>query len=270
MKKYLITLLLVLAFLPVQNIDAQSANTGFVPGNIWYSKDPFEEGDKIKIYTLIFNPDTKELSGNVSFFDNSVLLGKKSFVVASRGVRDISIDWTVSVGAHKIYAKIENAKFLTSPGKYQEVDIASDQTEESQSTVGKKIVTPPVKAEANNNPTTTNSITSIEESIKENTPSVISTPILATTNALEGVRISASLATDNKKAATKTELTSLNNVNKKNTKAVAAAKWLKPFKYVELFFLTILSLIFKYKIIFYGILAVVLFYLVRYIFRLFF
>ena len=61
----------------MQKILAQSSNTGFVPGNIWYSKDPFEEGDKVKIYTFIFNPDSRELSGTVIFFDKTVLLGKK-------------------------------------------------------------------------------------------------------------------------------------------------------------------------------------------------
>ena len=90
-KKFLIFLFLTLLF-PINKISAEIANVGFIPDNIWYSKDPFFEGDKIKIYTLIFNPDGRELSGTVSFFDKTILLGKKDFRVSGNGVKDISID----------------------------------------------------------------------------------------------------------------------------------------------------------------------------------
>ena len=82
LKKAGIVLFLIFSLLPIQKIFAQSSNTGFVQANIWYSKDPFEEGDKVKIYTFIFNPDTRELSGTVIFFDNTVMLGKKDFIVS--------------------------------------------------------------------------------------------------------------------------------------------------------------------------------------------
>ena len=115
-KKVSIVLFLIFSLFPIQKIFAQNSNTGFVPGNIWYSKDPFEEGDKIKIYTFIFNPDARELSGTVIFFDKTVLLGKKDFIILSKSANDISIDWTVTAGDHTIFGKIENAKFLISKG----------------------------------------------------------------------------------------------------------------------------------------------------------
>jgi len=76
LKKALIFVLIINSLFGACRAYAQSSNAGFVPGNIWYSLDPFLEGDKIKIYTLIFNPDPRELSGTVVFFDNSVFLGK--------------------------------------------------------------------------------------------------------------------------------------------------------------------------------------------------
>src|SRR5438552_250675 len=110
MRKFWAILVLLFFLMPVGAL-AQS-NAGFIPSNIWYSKDPFEEGDKIKIYTLIFNPDSRQLSGTVSFFDQDNLLGKKTFTVTAKGVKDIAIDWMATVGSHKIYAKIESAQFL--------------------------------------------------------------------------------------------------------------------------------------------------------------
>ncbi|MFA5750720.1 MAG: hypothetical protein WCX79_03310 [Candidatus Paceibacterota bacterium] len=119
---------------------AQNSNAGFIKSNIWYSTDNFEEGDKIKIYTVIFNPDERELSGNVSFYDGSILLGKKSFSVTSRKIIDISIDWTVTAGNHSIYARIEKAQFYTNEGGYTEVILGRNETEKNESFVPKKII----------------------------------------------------------------------------------------------------------------------------------
>ena len=49
LKRIGIVLFLIFFLLPNHNLRAQDSNAGFVPGNIWYSQDPFEEGDKIKI-----------------------------------------------------------------------------------------------------------------------------------------------------------------------------------------------------------------------------
>ncbi len=138
LRKIGIILFLIFSLLPMEKISAQSPNTGFVQANLWYSKDPFEEGDKIKIYTFIFNPDARELSGIVVFFDKTVLLGKKEFTIPAKTANDVSIDWTVTAGDHTIFGKIENAKFLVSAGKYEEVYIAENETEKSSRTVSKK------------------------------------------------------------------------------------------------------------------------------------
>src|SRR6185436_8374955 len=85
--------LTVLLAAPLQKIFAQSSNAGFAPGNIWYSQDSFQEGDKVRIYTIVFNPDGRQLSGTVIFFDNSVFLGKKDFTVEPKAVKDVFMEW---------------------------------------------------------------------------------------------------------------------------------------------------------------------------------
>jgi len=284
LKKIGIVLFLVLFLFPLAKIQAETSNAGFIPANIWYSKDPFQEGDKIKIYTLIFNPDSRELSGTVNFFDKTVFLGKKDFKVPAKGVKDISIDWTATVGDHTIFGKIENAKFLVSKDKYEVAYLAKDETEQSKRTVSKKIIPKETSTDSNSELNTNNpgQIESIRNLIVEKTPDFIAKPISATAIAIEGFRESVGTASENKKQEIKVELKNLdenskivtdktaeleNNVTPTNlqTKLVSENKssFLKPFKYVELFALTLASGIFNNKLIFYGILVVGIFLIFR-------
>ncbi|HCY17813.1 MAG: hypothetical protein UR62_C0006G0009 [Candidatus Nomurabacteria bacterium GW2011_GWF2_35_12] len=266
LKKIGIILFLIFSLLPIQKIFAQDSNTGFVSGNIWYSQDPFEEEDKIKIYTFIFNPDSRELSGTVIFFDKTVLLGKKEFTLPAKTANDISIDWTVTVGDHTIFAKIENAKFLVSKGKYEEVYLAENETEKNSRTVSKKIISkenPEVNSETNTGTT----VSDIKKIIEEKTPNFIAEPIVSTVSTLEEFRINTNIASDNKKEEIKSEIKILDakkTTSKENTKTNPL---LKPLKYVEVFLLTIFSLILNNKILFYGFLIVIVFFILRFIWK---
>lgn len=268
---------------------APSDNVGFASANIRYSKDPFMEGDKIKIYTLVINPDSREFSGTVIFFDNTVLLGTKNFIVPANGVKDIYIDWTTTAGDHTIFGKIENAKFLISKGNYEYVYLTGNETEESNRTVQKTIIQ---NTGSSTNSTATDSgigsIQNIKNIIAEKTPDFIAKPITNTANAIDGFRESIAIASDKKKVETKTEIDNLdiinttpdikdlNNLkNSTNTKSTinssdnvnTKSRVFKPLKYLELFFLTLSSAIFNNKLIFYGLLAVLLFLLIRFTWR---
>jgi hypothetical protein len=268
--------ILLSAFMPVFRLSAQSSNAGFVPGNIWYSIDPFAEGDKIQIYTMLFNPDSREFSGTVIFFDKSLFLGKKDFTLKGKDASEVYINWTATAGDHKIYAKLENTKFLISPGKYEEVFRSGNQTEESERFVAKKVT--PEKALAKDSAASTksagddsgiSSIKAIEENIVEKTPDIISKPIIAAASGLESVRTSVEGSVDAKKVKTESELAAL-SAEKKDPKAEKASKILRPFKYIELFFLRLLDLVLRYRLIFYGLLAVLAYYLVHYLWHLVF
>jgi len=264
LKKIGTILFLIFSLLPIQKIFAQDSNIGFVSGNIWYSQDPFEEGDKIKIYTFIFNPDNRELFGTVIFFDKTILLGKKDFTIPAKTANDISIDWTVTVGDHTIFAKIENAKFLISKGKYEEVYLAENETEKSSRTVSKKIISKE-NSETSSETNTGTTVLDIKKIIEEKTPTFITEPIASTVNTLEEFRINTNIASDNKKEEIKNEIKALDapkNVSKENVKT---NPFLKPFKYVEVFLLTVFSFILNNTILFYGILTIVVFFILRFI-----
>lgn len=259
MKKIGLYIILIAALLlPQFFVLAQDA--GFVPSDIWYSKDPFQEGDKIKIYTVLFNPDTREFSGTVRFFDRETLLGKKDFKVGAKQIKDISIDWTVTAGSHAIYAKIENAKFLVSTGKYEPADLSETQTDESKRTVSRKITTADKEGETGGDdegPFKT--IENLEEFIAEKTPSIVAKPIIAAASGVEGFRTSVG---ESSKASQEMISAQLKQEPEKN-----AARLDRPIKHIKVFFLRLVSLVFNNKVIFYGLSLVLLFFILRLIWR---
>ncbi len=269
-KKIYIILILVLCLLPIFKISAQSSSAGFIPGNIWYSKNEPEEGEKIKIYTVLFNPDEREFSGTVIFFDKNIFLGKKTFTVKAKTVKDVSIDWTATVGSHSIFAKIENAKFLISNNKYEEIYLSGNQTEESKFSVSKKII----QNENLINNLKENilnigfdSIENLENLVEEKTPDIITKPVIISTNILEKFRENIGSIVKNTKEETKQELEVLKNTTEKKEED---NKFLTPFKYVKFFFLSLISFIFNQKIIFYSLSLIIVFFFLRYIWRLVF
>jgi hypothetical protein len=275
-KKLGIVLFLIFSFLPISKALAQTTtNAGFVPGNIWYSKDPFEEGDKIKIYTLIFNPDTSKFSGTVDFFDNSTLLGSKDFTIAATSTKDISINWTVTAGDHQIFGQIENAKIVETNGTSQNVTLSDNVTTKSSRTVSNKIIAQNIDAGINTVDgsfnATINSIQNIGDNVKNTLPTSLSQSVTTTTNTIDGLRVNAAATLQDKQTEAQSEINSLNSTSIKSSKNPTSTNdFQKPFAYIELFFFSILTAIFKYKIIFYGIIVIAVFVILRYIWYLIF
>ena len=172
-KKIIIFIFLIFSIFPFKNIFAQTQNVGIIPSNIWYSKDPFEEGDKIKIYTVVYNSDPRELSGTVIFFDNNIFLGKGDFSIAGKSTNDVSIDWTVTSGDHTIFAKIENAKFLISSGKYEDVYLAENKTADSKSSVTKKELSSLSNNLTDQIANVASSVSDINQNVKNSTPPIV-------------------------------------------------------------------------------------------------
>ena len=280
-RKIGIALLLLFCLLPAGKALAQATNAGFVPGNIWYVPDTFEEGDKVKIYTVIYNSDSREFSGTVVFFDNNVFLGKKDFKVSAKGVQDVFIDWTANVGKHAIFGKIENAKFLLANGQYEEVYIAYNQTAENSKEISKKIV-PAGNGDAANainnivnnignlgTDSVKNASNSIVQAIENNTPEIIAKPFSSAVEAIENTRQATGTAAAKKQTEVKKEIAALNEKETQtgSTNTPAGNSFLKPFKYTELFALALFSTIFNNQIIFYSLAALLLFLLLRYLVR---
>lgn len=106
-------------------------NSGIISGNIWFSKNPFFEGELVRIYTAIYNSSDAALEGDVNFYDSNILLGTKRFAVPSGGnLQDVFINWKATEGDHKFSAKLTNTQVSVSGGKPEAVTISSAETAE--------------------------------------------------------------------------------------------------------------------------------------------
>jgi hypothetical protein len=274
---FFILLLLIGLGLP-SRFYATAASPGFIKAPIWFSKEPFEEDDVIKVYTLIFNPDVKTFSGTVLFYDNTLLLGKKSFTVKPKEAQYVSVDWTVTFGNHEIFAKIEDPKFLLSNGKYETVSLEENQSEKSIIQTKKKVIDE-AKDTVKERVTQANSqISKIQQGILENTPEAIATPVVNTANAIENFREELTIKTEIKRDTAKEELAAIDKESTKSTdaknnttgvKTAEESSSSKPLIYVEMFFYTIFAYILASKLLFYGLGIFVLFILLRFLWNKF-
>lgn len=136
--RILITLVACAALFPAA-AHAQTAveNVGFIPSNIWYSKEPFFAGDAIRIYTVIYNSGVQDIAGTIVFRDNGASIGTSTFSIAKGRVQDLWIDWTASEGSHAISASIEGATTQLPSGEKVSVTVANATTGSREQVVEK-------------------------------------------------------------------------------------------------------------------------------------
>jgi len=108
MRKSVIILVLIFTMLPI--LTHGQSNAGFLSDNVWYSKDPFFVGDKIRVYSGIFNSSSSDIQGLVEFYKDSEPLGQAEFLVEGGGnlVR-VWTDWEAQKGEYIFSAKITKA-----------------------------------------------------------------------------------------------------------------------------------------------------------------
>jgi hypothetical protein len=143
---------------------------------------------------------------------------------------------------YKIHAETTNAGFVSGNKKVVLTTLNEDTTSASYI---EKIVN-------------SESVKNIENIIADKTPNFISKPIIFTADILEGVRTNVGDVSLEIKEEIKKEIKSLDPDKE-------SSKFLKPFKYAELFFFSLLSFIFNTKLVFYGLILLILFFIVRYI-----
>ncbi len=87
-----------------------ASNLGFIQNNIWFSKEPFFEGDTVRVYSAVFNGSSEDVTGAVEFYANDKLIGADDFSITSGGkVREVWVDWRVTGGNQTVRAVISKA-----------------------------------------------------------------------------------------------------------------------------------------------------------------
>lgn len=275
-KKILFLFFIFLVFgISVAQAEEKLSNAGFTQGNIWYSKDPFFAGDVVTIHTLVFNSSTDDISGTVEFYDSDVLLGKIPFnIKPSGGYKNVSMEWKVSVGYHKIFAVIKAPRVMRN-GKLDPVSLDYYKTNENERFI---------KANVNKDESATTTVANYfdekinfaKEYADNNLPAPITKSASVVVNSLEGARIVSKAWVDKKGAeVNKKILTIKENEAKKSAIGEKPADFTlssldKPFNYMYALALSAMSSIFDSKFLFYGALLVILFLLIRFIKKVFF
>lgn len=271
MRKFL-SFLLLFYIISFSYSSAETLNeTGFIPGQIWYSKSELVEGETVKIYTAIWNNNNATLSAKVEFYDKNVILGTRDVSIPASSLREVYISWKITSGDHLISAKIISPS-ITEGNKKQSVIL-----ERSKTSSDKQFV--PVVLNKKDGEVATSSdiiksqIDKASSSIGDIIPNSIETPISQNINIIDKFRDNTFEDIQKIKSETKEKINSLEEKTKKQEnqnikKSVAVDEATeKPIAYIKMFLLSILSFVFGSKIVFYLLLFFILFLFLRFIYR---
>lgn len=272
MRKIFLIIILSFAFIVPHSYASVTANTGFIPGQIWYGKVPLVEGDTVNIYTAVWNNNVDPLSIKVEFYDKNVILGSRDVTVSQNQLKDVFIPWKITSGDHTISAKITSSSITTS-GKKENITINNSVTTED-----KQFVPVTIKTSDGTSTSTSdiiqNGVEQVSLKINDVLPTSISTPILNSLGVVDKFRDSNYVKVNDAKIATQKELDSLNSnttsksqVSSKTTQKPLEDATQKPIAYIKLFLFSVLIFILSNKIVFYGLLVIIIFLIFRAIYR---
>ncbi|MCX6754745.1 MAG: hypothetical protein NTU81_02885 [Candidatus Nomurabacteria bacterium] len=271
MKKYFLFILFIFNTLLAVPVYVQaSTNSGFIPGQIWYSKDTLVEGDTVNIHTAVWNGEKDSFAFKVEFYDKNVILGHRDVTLGSLELKDIYIPWKITSGDHVVSAKIVSSQVNVS-GKKESVVIDRNITSDDRqfiSVVVKNYLGEPI------------SQTDVLKSQLEKTgleinsivPDSISSSLSGNISSIDSFRDKTFTQVDSVVKNTQKEINSFKNDIKGTSQSVDKKSNIqdatkKPITYLKLFFLSILAFIFGSKIVFYTILILIIFFILRFIYR---
>jgi len=259
MKRYFFFIVLIAGFL--LPLIYTFANTGFIPGQIWYSKDNLSEGETVFIHTVVWNGGKENLQAKVEFYDKNVILGSRDVTVQPNQLKEVNISWKVTSGDHTISAKIISSS-ITSNGKKEIIILENNKTEEN------KVFVPVSISKVNGEPATSSDVIKNEldkagSKIGDVIPESVSTPVSDIVDKVDSFRDDTSVKIIESKEKAKEEIKALDiDINTDSAKEAVSATD-KPITYIKLFLLTILGFIFTNKIVFYGLIIIAVFFILR-------
>ncbi len=238
------------SFVHAQNVSVD--NVGIIQDTIWFSQKDFIEGDKITIYTFVFNGAEQTLSGVVDFFDKQVLIASKSFSLNPKTGGTMSVPFTAILGEHVITAKIRDTKLGTKT--QTPVTIDNIRTKEKSFTVLKK--QDPNAPEEEQVTTETSipgvdaeTVNAIESKIVQYTPA----PVQHAVKAIDTFRANKNTDFITEKNTAKAELEKIKSTPAKTQQEMSQSGIKTPMLYARMFFAAIASFVFGHKILFYGL-----------------
>ncbi|MEI6316567.1 MAG: Ig-like domain-containing protein [bacterium] len=259
------------------------ANTGFLGGPMWMNPETPKDGEFVNLSALFHNAEPNALSGDVLFYDGNVLLGTKSITIPSGGVGTATVSFRISAGDHSFSATTGNLvealgngktePFVLSPQTVQLPTIsispkAGNSLNASVVSGTTNLVTnnifPPNQIAKQVNELGGNVISSIPDSVKN--------PAVDTASSVDSWRTKTA---DSLTKQTKAASVSANKANelvsaqeKKYGKASFLTKFIdRPFAYVKLFFMQLLTFLWSHAIVFYLLIALIVYACIRFLYK---
>ena len=271
MNKFLLSIFVSLLIFSAIKVNAEGiVNSGFIPGQIWYSKPALIEGDTVNIHTAVWNGEKQAITVKVEFYDKNVILGNREVVVSPSELKDISVSWKITSGDHVISAKIISSA-VTVSGKKETVTLDRKITSND-----KQFIAVVVK---NNSGEVVSQTDALKNQIEKTTselnnilPEQISTSVSDSYTTVDTIRVKAFTQLDVAKKETQKEINTLEAKSQKvstnsDKKGSIEDATKKPITYIKLFLISFLAFIFGSKIIFYGIIIFLVFLIFRFIYR---
>lgn len=289
MKKYLGIVALMLYFSLALSVHAEQV--GFPEKALWYSSEDFVVGESITIYALVVNSEQSTISGTVRFFDRDVVLGEKKVSIESNDAKVVPITWKVSEGEHQFKAQFSQVSAVESNGT--KVSIVPSTFETTKDTVYVKKGIDKISAtDANalsaqatlNKNVVVGEVSRAADFIKDKTPDSVEQKLSSTTANIESLRETWEEDFSQKKRDEQDSLEALNKYYDDRLKAKEEADpdnfvkqsyvdssgeniLKKPVHYVLIFFYSLIAFVVGNVLIFYGLGLLVLFWIVRGIWR---
>ena len=274
MKKYFLFIIIILSFLFSFRVFAQTTiNSGFIPGQIWYSNESLIEGETVNIYTAIWNGEKDTISVKIEFYDKNVILGTREISILSGELKEVYIPWKITAGDHVISAKTISSTAVIL-GKKENVILNRTTTVNDKQFVpvliknaeGEKISETDVLK---------NQIDKASNGIGNIIPDNISTPITSGLGIIDNLRTNTLAQVNTIVNTTKKEIGKVLGVsitdkkipNKIENVSSTQDAIKKPIIYIKLFLFSILAFIFGSRIVFYSLIAIILFLILRVIYN---
>ncbi len=266
-------ILIAVAILSLSNhvSAAEISGTGFISDTVWLSEEDLVIGESVSIYTAIFNNSSSALEGSVTFFDEDVVLGVKTFSIPENSVRDVRQSWIVTSGSHGLYANLSV--------KNSSIELGIKETIPFDFKVAAPLV-PEKEPLSKETEDILSGVENLENKIVESIPVSVSEKITESFSGVEDFRNETALDIDNKKEEKQTTLEEIKSAGDSNSIDLElqlekdstninmkSSPLDTPFAYAGVFFYTVLSYIFNSKILFYGLCAVILFLILRGVYR---
>ena len=272
----------IIAIVFFANTTKTFAGTGFLGGPMWINPEVPADGDLVTLHALFHNAEPNQLSGDVLFYDGSVLLGRESTVIAPGGISTTSVTFRISAGDHIFSAITGNLVEDVGDGKTEQFALAPQTVQlpnisvpsKAGSSLNATIVpggtVPGSNQISPNNPLAgvINQVNQAKTDIISSIPSSVTSPVVDTASSVDTWRTQNSNMLDQAIKDANAQVKSVNGLaadqQKKYGSVALSTNFVdRPFAYVKLFFFTLLAFLYSHSFVFYGIILIVAYFIGR-------